>query len=155
LKTSAWPCCCARLDCAVQISSSPFSKGIALRTAPPAPIGALVGKRIRWSAKCPKNMKAKYARPNTSNPHPFGTILGLTSLQPTKHMKEIGPEGDEQVFCRSRRRLSWIKDNCDVYHCCCCFGRKRDMIASSTITTNSSAPPQMKRETPVGVWRAQ
>src|SRR6267154_5537998 len=78
MKTSARPCCRARSDCAVQISKSPFSNGIVFRTAPPASIGALVGKRIRWSGKCPKNMTTKYARPITSNLQTVGTILGLT-----------------------------------------------------------------------------
>src|SRR5262245_980024 len=74
MKTSARPCCCVRLDCAVQISKSPFSKGIVLRTAPPVLIGDLVGKRIRWSGKCPRNISAKYTIPATRNFQAVGTF---------------------------------------------------------------------------------
>jgi len=51
-----------------------------LRTALPASMDALAGKRIRWSGKCPKNMRAKYAKQTTSNRQPVGTIFSLTFL---------------------------------------------------------------------------
>src|SRR5215472_7805780 len=85
MNTSARPCCCARRDCAVHISSSPFSKGTAFRMAGPASIGATVGKRINRSGKRPKNIIAKYKIPITSKRQVGGRILGLNILQATKH----------------------------------------------------------------------
>src|SRR5262245_40222205 len=108
MKTSARPCCCARLDRAVQISSSPFSKGIVLRTAPPASIGALVGKRIRWSGKCPKNISAKYTIPATRNFQAVGKILGFTSLQ------RLTVPISRYDF-RGFSRLWWAKDAWDAW----------------------------------------
>ena len=163
MKTSARPCCRARRDCAVQISKSPFSNGIIFRTAPPASIGALVGKRIRWSGKCPKNMTAKYMSPMTSNFQAVEKFLASHLFSPRNTRiarKEADQEGHQKVFHPSSAEIfrvlsgvSWAKDDCDeatsrqsprsADHCCCGLGRKRDMIASSTITTNASAPQKM------------
>jgi hypothetical protein len=48
-------------------------------TAPPELIGVLVGNKIRWSGKRPKNITAKYTIPIATKRQRGGSTLGLTS----------------------------------------------------------------------------
>src|SRR5204863_8790434 len=76
--TSGLPLARARRDCAIHTSNCPFWNGIDFWTAPPALIGVLVGNKIRWSGKRPKNITAKYTMPIASNRQGGGRILSFT-----------------------------------------------------------------------------